>query len=488
MIGPGLIAPTPGGALLGMAVVLTAIAYVSTWYAARLARPERPDPDVAASGALRAESPAVVNVLTHDATLTAEGLRATVVDLGARGWLRLLPPETDDEVSRVRPSATAFDGDSLLPHERLVLQHVLSRFTTDRAIPARHLAVDIRGRWWRRFRRLVHAEARRAGLVGRRWTPLLLAAPVATTFVAFLAWNGSRDDGVAGTAVVDSLERRAVSLAVLIALVALAVRIVRHAFGPELRHTTEGVAATAGWLAVRRRLVEGGFTVQAPSSNELGDRRLAYATAMGLAEGAAIELPMARENHHLVWSAVGGTGRLVRIRYPWRPGYGRPPALVLAAGVAALLVGIVGRRWFSGAARGERWESLYDRLDEQEWLVTGLATAGAAITFGLSIVGIWLIVAGGADLFNSIERTGVVVRMRRPAEVSPIPRRVLRHIEPERYSVYVAVDDGTKQVITAWRTGERGAVPQGADVVVRGTPILGHVRSAAPIGHLLPQD
>ena len=488
MIGPALIAPTPGGALLTISVVLTVLAAVAVWYAERLAAPDRPRVDEAATGALGTESPAVVNLLTHDATLTAEGLRATVVDLGARGWLRLLPPETDDEVSRVRPSATAFDGDSLLPHERLVLQHVLARFTTDRAIPARHLAVDIRGPWWRRFRRLVHAEARRAGLVRRRWTPVLLAAPLVTTFVAFLAWNGSRDDGGDLTAVVDSLERRAISIAVLVAIVLLAVRIVRHAVGPELAHTDQGFEVATSWLAVRRRLVEGGFTVQAPSSNELGDRRLAYATAMGLAEGAAVELPMARENHRLVWSAVGGRGRLVTVRYPWRLGYGIAPVVALTAGVAGVLVGVIARRWFAEAARRDRWGSLYDRFEDQDWLVSGIATAGAAVAFVVVLGSIWLAVAGGADLFNSIERTGVVVRARRPAEVSPVPRRILRKIEPERYTVYVAVDDGRASTITAFKTGERGAMPQGADVIVRATPILGHIRSSLPIGHLIPDD
>ena len=97
-------------------------------------------------GALRADTPAVVNLLTNDVTVTAAGFRATVIDLAARGWLRILPPEDDlEELARVRPAATAFRGDALRPHERLVLQHVMSRFTTDRAIPARYLAIDIRG-------------------------------------------------------------------------------------------------------------------------------------------------------------------------------------------------------------------------------------------------------------------------------------------------------------------------------------------------------
>ena len=94
----------------------------------------------------------MVNLLTNDATVTAAGFRATMLDLAARGWLRIVAPaDEEDELARVRPAATAFKGDSLLPHERLVLQHVMARFTTDRAIPARYLAVDVRGSWWRRF-------------------------------------------------------------------------------------------------------------------------------------------------------------------------------------------------------------------------------------------------------------------------------------------------------------------------------------------------
>ena len=49
-------------------------------------------------------------MLTNDATLTAAGFRATVIDLAARGWLRILPPDEEDELARVRPAATAFRG------------------------------------------------------------------------------------------------------------------------------------------------------------------------------------------------------------------------------------------------------------------------------------------------------------------------------------------------------------------------------------------
>ena len=488
MIGLGLdfFAPAPGGATFGIAVFLTFVGYVALWVADHFATPRRPDP-AAASGSLRTESPAVVNVLANDATLTAAGYRATVVDLAARGWLRILPPETDDEVSRVRPSATAQDGDALLPHERLVFQHILARFTTDRAIPARHLAVDVRGSWWRRFRRLVHADGRRAGLLKRRWNPLLIGGPASIAFFAFLAWNSGRDAGDPDVAVIDSLERRVVAIVTLVAIVVLAGRIIGRAVSGDVTHTEAGRAATARWLAVRQRLVAGGFGPMAPSSNDIGDRRLGYATAMCLAEGAAVELPLAREDHYRAWSAVGGAGRLVRVKYPWRPAYGVNPLIALGGGLTALFVGILLRRLFSDVAREQTWLSIYERFEDQDWLIRGVAIGVTALTYVPIVVGAVVALAGAADAFNTVERTGVVIRTRRPAEVSPLPVAITRRIERDRYSVYVAVDDGRSDRLSAWRATEKTAMPQGVDAVVRATPILGYVRKATPIGHVLPE-
>ncbi len=476
------LAATPGGAMLGFAVLLAIAGHVGLSFAERRATPTRIE-SVGESGALRKESPAVVNLLTNDATLTAAGMRATVVDLASRGWLRILPPVTDDETSRVRPASEAYDGDALLPHERLVLQHILARFTTDQAIPARHLAVDIRGSWWRRFRGLVHAEAKRAGLVTRRWNPILLVGPVVAAFFGLLAWNVSRDDGTP-VAVVDSIERRIIAIVTLAALILLIVRIVRHVISNDVTHTEAGVNATGRWLAVRQRLVAAGFAPMAASALEVGDRRLAYAAAMSLADGARVELPLAREDHYRAWSAVGGAGRLVRVRYPWRPIYGINPAYALVGGLLAMFVGLRARSFFADVARAEAWDSLYERFSEQDWLIRDIATGVTFVAVIPVLVGAWAAFAGAADMFNTIERTGVVIRARRPAEVTPLPRSWVKRLEGDRYSLYVALDDGTSDTITAWRASERTAMPQGVDAVVRATPILGYVRRASPIGHV----
>ena len=468
-------------------LVLSALALVTATLLLRRAEahtaPPRPEP-AGAAGALRSDSPAVVNMLTNDATVTGAAFRATLIDLAARGWVRLLPPDDeDDELGRVRPSASAYEGDSLRPHERLVLQHVMARYTSDRAIPARYLAVDVHGSWWKRFRGLVEGEARESGLVRRRWAPADLLLPAGAWVLAVLTWWIARSSGDTEVAVIESVERRIVGWGLLLLVVALGLRMVLHLLRPTFTHTDKGLAATSNWLAVRQRLVGAGFADMAPSSIEVGDRRLAYATAMCLADGAAVELPLAREDARRAWSSVGGRARLVRVRYPLRPGYGMTPWVSLAVGVVLAFIGLQGRRWFADVARGEGFDWAYEQFPEQDWLIADVATALTFLAWLPIALGLWMALAGAADALGSVERTGVVVRARRPVEVSPLPRAVLRRFERDRYSLYIAIDDGTSDDVVAWRTNERNAVPQGANATVKASLVLGHVRRAVPVGH-----
>jgi hypothetical protein len=483
--GSGLFAPSFAAAWLWLAVLATiGTLLLHRWTEDRLL-PPRPEPDEQA-GPLRGETPAVVNLLTNDATVTAAGFRATMLDLAARGWLRVLPPEDDlDELGRVRPAATAYQGDVLRPHERLVLQHVMARFTTDRAIPARYLAVDIRGAWWRRFSGLVVDEAVQSELVRRRWTLRDLAVPAAAWLAAALCWFLAWATGDEEVAVIDSVFVRAVGWTVAVILLAEVVRLVRVWVRPTYTLTDDGVAATRRWLTLRSRLAEAGFADLAPSAVAVGDRRLAYAAAMCLADGAAVELPLAREDHRRAWSTVGGRARLVRVRYPIRVGYGMSPFVAIGVGLFCCFAGLRAARWTDDVARGETFDWIYERLPEQDWLIADVATALTFLALVPIVLGLWMALAGAADGFSSFERTGVVVRTRRPAEVSPLPRRLVRWLERERYRVYLAVDDGSSDTVVAWKTGERQAVPQGARAAVRATHVLGHVRRANPVGHVL---
>jgi len=468
---------------------LSALCIAASWLTFTRTRerlmPPRPEPDEVAD-TLRADTPAVVNLLTNDCTVTASGFRATMLDLAARGWLRVLPPDDElDELARVRPAAAAYQGDALRPHERLVLQHVLSRFTTDRAIPARYLAVDIRSSWWRRFSGLVVDEAVQSGLARRRWTVSDLLVPGAFWIGGASCWLLARTTGDTDVAVIDSVGERIAGWTLAAMLVAGAVIVARLRLHPSYTHTEEGVAATRQWLAVRERLAVSGFADLAPSGVETGDRRLAYASAMCLAGGAAVELPLAREDHHRAWSTVGGRARLVRVEYPARIGYGTAPFVAIGAGLVTCFLGLRVRSWASDVARGEAFDWVYEQFPDQDWLIADIATALVFLAYVPIVVGLWMALAGAFDGFNTVERTGAVIRTRRPAEVSPLPQRLQRVLERDRYRLYVAVDDGSADTIRAWKTGERHAVPQGARATVVASPALGHVRRASPVGHVL---
>ncbi len=470
-----------------MWLLLTALCVVSSFLVFRWTERRVAPPRPAAADdveRLRSDTPAVVNMLTNDATSTAAGLRATIIDLAARGWLRILPPDDDDELARVRPAAHANHGDSLRPHERLVLQHVIARFTTDRAIPARYLAVDVRGSWWRRFAGLVADDARHDGLITRRWGTFDVALPAGCVALSAVAWLlGAAAGG--DVAVIDSVERRIISWLLLAAIVVLVVRIVRVIVQPSFTLTNQGVAVTRQWLAVRRHLDRAGLSDLAPSALEIGDRRLGYATAMCLAEGAAVELPLAREDHYRAWSSVGGQARLVRVRYPSRIGFGVAPYVAIVGGVIMFVVGWRIRSWTDSVARGEGFPWVYERFSEQDWLIADVATGLTFVAWVPIGIGLWLAIAGLLDVFGTVERTGVVVRARRPVEVSSLPRWVRRRLDRDRYRVFLAVDDGTSDTIVAWRATERTAVPQGARATVKASTVLGRVRSANPVGHRL---
>lgn len=480
-----VLAPSFTVAWLWLSALCLAAAWLTFTRARERLLPPRPEPDELA-GALRADTPAVVNLLTNDATVTASGFRATMIDLAARGWLRILPPEDDlEELARVRPAATAYHGDALRPHERLVLQHVLSRFTTDRAIPARYLAVDIRGSWWRRFSGLVLDEAVQSGLVRRRWGVSDLVMPGAFWAASAVCWLLARGTGDTDVAVIDSVSVRIVGWTLVVLLAAGLAVAVRLRLQPPYTHTDEGITATRRWLAVRERLATSGFADLAPSAVETGDRRLAYASAMCLADGAAIELPLAREDHHRAWSTVGGRARLVRVTYPARVGYGTRPFVAIGAGLASCFIGLRVRSWSSDVARGDAFDWAYEQFPAQDWLIADIATAVTFLAYVPIVLGLWMALAGAFDGFNSVDRTGAVIRTRRPAEVSPLPRRLQRMLERDRYRVYLAVDDGNSDTIRAWKTGERHAVPQGARATVVASPVLGYVRRTSPVGHVL---
>jgi hypothetical protein len=476
----------PSTSMLVAALVAAAAGWLLHWWAEWSTRSAPAEPGAAtrppALADDRLEPPAVVALLTNRYDVPRSAVTATALDLAARGWIRLATVEGELVVVT---RGTAGAGDTLQPFEQQVLNHLAARafndLTSANTLAASHHRLD--QRWWLRFGRSVAAVSQQLGLTRRRFTAVEVApAGVAAAIGLLIAWFGARrGDQIA---LDDSWKPRLVWLAAVAATVALAWRTVLRAIGSAQRPTDAGTARTALWMGYRQRLREripGHASVLAPPAQQLA---LAHASVMGVAEHTLDELPAAPEDHRAAWSEAGGTPHVVRVRYPVRPGYGQHPLKVAGAGVIVFFLA----RWLRGflgrVADGDALQSLLERVPGQIDLIERIAAVLAVICWLPIVWGAWAIVAGAIDSVATRERVGSVVRARRPAEV--LPPMVLSVVKPfaerDRFSTYLAVDDGRRPWVTAWLANERSAAPQGAQARVRATPLLGFVRSSEPVG------
>ena len=150
--------------------------------------------------------------------------------------------------------------------------------------------------------------------------------------------------------------------------------------------------------------------------------------------------------------------------------------LIVGAGLVAL------QRFLLDVARGEALLSVFEDFPDQADLIETVALVLAAIVILPLLWMGWLIIAGSFDLFSTVERQGVVVRARRPQRVVPFPRLLRPLARRDRFALFIAIDDGRSDRVSAWLSNERTAVPQGARARVLATPVLGYVRSSEPIG------
>lgn len=444
---------------------------------------DRPTPDPQRG----LEPPAVVGLLTNGYEVPDAAVVATVLDLARRGWIRLGMTEDGEVVVFTRGRGR--HGDALRPFEQQVLNHLTAR-SFDGITTAASLAMGVsrlRHRWWRRFRRDVVRAARERGLCRRRFNAVQLAPPIVIAVVGALVLRAADDGGDPSRTVASSLLPRAVWWAAAALLVVTVLSTLARALHPAETPTDLGQRRAGYWLGYRSRLaarVPEGASVVAPADQQLA---LAYATVMGLSDDVLLQVPVVREDHRHAWSEAGGTPHVVTVRYPLRPGYGRNPYLVAVVGLIVALAG----RWMQGFARrvrdGEALPIIIDTFPDRADLV-GRVAGGLGVLMWVPIVwGLWVAVAGLIDSLISRQRIGAVVRARRPADVVPRIRLLQSLAERDRFSVYVAVDDGRRRSVTAWRASERTAVPQGAYARVRATPLLGHVRSSEPVGTSVPR-
>lgn len=481
----------PNTPVLALAFVVVALGWAALRRAMWAAGPPQPPPvgnerpRPARNGWM--EPPAVVALLTNGYTVPPTAVTATTLDLASRGWIQIANAGTEVVVFT---RGTGDEGDALRPFEQQVLNHLTAQ-SFDGVTSASTLESAqhrLSRRWWRRFRRAVAACAREYGLTRGRYGPEQMAVPALAAVLAFalvvLAWRSG--DGQISTA--DSLGPRLVWIIGLVGAVALAVETVRVYLSVAELPTDDGLRRTAKWLGYRARLlarIPERASVVAPPEQQ---RALADACVMGVAEHVVEQLPVAAEDDRLAWSEAGGAPHVVRVRYPTRPVYGRQPILVTVIGVVVLMASLVAREMLGRVADGQLLESLVNRFPEHDDLVENAAEILATLMFVPIAWSIWAIVAGVVDTVSVTERVGVVVRVRRPVDVTRFARGLRPLADRDRYSVFLAVDDGTRRSVTAWLAGERTAAPQGAQARVRATPLLGHVRKSEPIGTSTRRD
>lgn len=487
-VGAGAVAflHRPGTGSVVLAAVLTLVGWALHWRAEHATRAPRAEPGPARRpeplGDGQHETPAVVALLTNGYDVPRSAVTGTALDLAARGWVRLA--SVDGEVVVVTRGHAAV-GDSLRPYEQQVLNHLASRAFNDvvssNTLAASHHRLD--RRWWLRFGRSVADHAQQLGLTLRRYTALELGPPAAAAAIGLIvAWMGAR--GGERIAIEDSWKSRSAWAVCVAALLVLGWRTAHRAIGSAQRPTEVGAGRTAAWMGYRQRLREripGHASVLSPPPQQSA---LAMASVMGVSEHVLDELPAAPEDHRAAWSEAGGVPHVVRVRYPVRPGYGQHPLKVGGVGLVVLLVALWLRGELVQIADGESLTSLLDRIPGQVDLVETVARVLSIVCWAPIVWAAWAVVAGVVDSIATRERIGAVVRSRQPSEVLPhlLVGVVKPFAERERFSTYLAIDDGRHTTLTAWLANERSAAPQGAQARVRATPLLGYVRSSEPIG------
>jgi hypothetical protein len=422
---------------LEFALALAALVTGAVWLAAAglvlLAR-RPPEPPVGPKTLeLGPEPPAVANFLVNGFRVTDDAVPATLIDLAARNVVDVEQRGPGAFYIRLRPEI----GESLNAYEQRVLDHLVAH-ARDGVVPTAALTTGPAGestRWRRRFSNEVVADAKRRGLsedaLGGSVFTLLTGAALIPAVLTWAAWEFQP------------------GLAVPFGGIALLAWIrARH---PQ-RETPAGLAAASRWLGVRAQLAENEvFPTHSPLTVELWDRLLSYGAALGVASGASGPLPMGTESDTEAWSAYGGRWRRVRISYPrlWPPAWGADPLVALAVGLAVFVA--------SGLVLYVLGPSLVD--------VGALASIPLLIACGGVILGAALVVMAGADWRTSVEVTGPILRLR---EFGGDDQR--RH--------YIAVDDGTSDMIRAWRVSRARyeGLRQGEVITARLTRNLSCVR------------
>ncbi|TME09274.1 MAG: DUF2207 domain-containing protein [Chloroflexi bacterium] len=426
--------------------------YIGAGLVHMVRRPQVP-PSLPATSDLGSESPAVANLLANGGELTPEAVPATLLDLAARRAIQI--DEKEPRVYEVRIGSPPPAG--LTAYESRVIS-LLRQKASGGVVPAAALTTGASGEaksWHVSFNREVVSEARKLGFTKPRWPPQVLSALGLLLFGAFvLVALAANDDNHLNALWVGTLT---------LALVTIGIsnRILRD--NAQLV-TTAGLPKQARWLSLRKYLHDDElFATLPPTAVVVRERYLAYGAALGVAAAAVRAMPMGSESDSRAWSSYGGHWRQVSVSYPkvWPPAYGASPGESIWRGVRLGSVAAVYLWVFAQLLPHLLFTQRADQLTRD---LSAVAVLGAAIALVVLGTGLWLLLAGLISLVGTAHVTGDAVRLRRFGSEASI--------------CYLAVDDGTRDRIRAWkvRPAIYDALTEYSTVTVSVTPLLSYVR------------
>ncbi|MFD2763495.1 DUF2207 family protein [Micromonospora eburnea] len=392
---------------------------------------------------LSEEPPAVASLLGTGWQVTEDAAEATLLDLGARGYLEFRQPDNDPYHTTVHLTGSVPAG--LNAYERRIYQRVKD-LAMDGVVPL--TAMTFRDEkaaksWWKALRREVIADSRARGLSRRRFGPAIVVLLVAVAAVAaagitygFGHWAFRTPDKRG-----DDLE--ATIGAAVISFAWLST--VAGRYNGE-RDTAAGRQAASRWMGVRDWLRgHEAFADLPPSAVGLWDRYLAYGAALGATRTASAVIDMGMGDRTRVWSTFGGTWHRVRVRYPSSGRYGETAPKLVFRGV---LLGVIG---YFIARYGHVVVDIAMQIDAVSasafapfaGLTSALITVAGAV---LLLNGCYTVVRTITDLTAPKTVTGQVLwialwrTQTSSSDDSP----------PQPITYYLAVDDGTSDRTVAW--------------------------------------
>jgi Predicted membrane protein (DUF2207) len=406
------------------------------------------------------ESPAIANLLTNGWLLNEDAMPATLLDLAARGLVKI--EDRGDGRMQCRVPARSPGTTSLNPYEQRILDHII-KLASDGVVPVAALTTgpdELSKNWWNAFRKEVSDDAKERGVASELW-PVKLSVLMFVLGVPIYLLIGSGT----GFREHEDVRQTALLQIVTFAMWGGLFPLVLLTVTARLRDTPGGRTAAAHWFGVRKNL-EGvpSFPDLPPNAVVTWERHLAYGAALGVAGRTVKELPLGAEHDRRAWTDYGGAWHQVRVRYPvFRPGWGKHP-LVAALISVAVMAGSLGVLWLvnemdllrssSYGGNAPWWTALVPLvivcilLVPLVWAATGLAWAAM-------------------DLTGTTKVEGEVLRTR------------ARGGDREgRKKFYVAVYTGQSDTVLAWRVAPKmySSFYQGQIVTLDVTPRLGYVR------------